>query len=124
MGAKCSLFVRMAHKPEEQGGEVHTLTVLEELRREARKLWGNSGDLYSRVDELLRKLADPTMVDIPLNLPFRVEMWDSDHIRMVVSASTTVSIAHGAFDAATRMYPDRHWTLRNGILLIRKHGPA
>ena len=114
----------MDYRPEDQTGVLHALTVLEALRAEASKLWGSTSDFYVRVDELLRKLADPNMQDVPLNLPFRVEMWDRKNIQMVVSASSTVSIAHGAFDAATRIYPDRRWTLRNGILVIREHGAS
>jgi hypothetical protein len=89
----------------------------------------NSGahrrDSYFRIDELLRELANPNLHDIPTNLPFRVEMWDrtNQHIRWVVSASSSVAIGHAALDAAVANFPGQRFTLRNGILVIRSHDP-
>ena len=60
----------------EGDGQLHTLSVLEQLR-EASKGWGASSEAYFRVGELLRQLANPNLHDIPRNLPFRVEMWDA-----------------------------------------------
>ena len=57
-------------------GQLHTLTVLEQLREASKNLWGASSAAYVQVDELLRQLANPNLHDIPRNLPFRVEMWD------------------------------------------------
>jgi hypothetical protein len=59
-------------------------------------------------------------------MPFRVEMWDSDdqHIRWVAATCDTVSVAHGAFDAAIKTYPNYRWKLRNGMLVLRKHEPS
>ena len=37
---------------------------------------GASSKAYFRVDELLSKLANPNLHDIPRNLLFRAEMWD------------------------------------------------
>src|SRR5271170_7528644 len=54
-------------------GQLHTLGLLERLRAECKTLWGTSSELYFRVDELLRELANPNLHDIPTNLPFRVE---------------------------------------------------
>ena len=75
-------------------GQLHTLGLLERLRAECKTLWGTSSELYFRVDELLRELANPNLHDIPTNLPFRVEMWDrhDQHIRWVISASSSVSM--------------------------------
>jgi hypothetical protein len=106
-------------------GQLHTLGLLERLRAECKDLWGTSSELYFRVDELLRELANPNLHDIPTNLPFRVEMWDrhDKHIRWVVSASSSVAIAHAALDIAIANYPNERFTLRNGALLIREHPP-
>jgi hypothetical protein len=75
----------MAHQPE-QNGEIHTITLLERLRNDARTLWDSTYGFYWKVDELLRQVANPNLHDIPLNLQFRVEMWDrlNQHIRFVV----------------------------------------
>jgi outer membrane scaffolding protein for murein synthesis (MipA/OmpV family) len=43
------------------------------------------------------------------------------YVRWVVSASSTVALAHAVFDAATAKYPDQRFKLRNGILVIREH---
>src|SRR6476469_9891395 len=74
---------------DEADGQLHTLSVLEQLRDASKGLWGASSEAYFRVDELLRQLANPNLHDIPRNLPFRVEMWDQSdqHIRWVIAAS-------------------------------------
>jgi hypothetical protein len=109
-------------EPPETDGQLHTLGLLEQLRVECGKLWGASSDAYFRVDKLLRELANPNLHDIG-NLHFRVELWDrhAEHIRWVVSASSNVLIAHGAFDAAVANYPDQRFCLRQGVMLIREH---
>jgi hypothetical protein len=50
-------------------------------------------------------------------------MWDRNeqHVRWVISASASVAIGHAALDAAIANYPEQHFTLRNGILVIRQH---
>src|ERR1700722_9038571 len=103
----------------EADGQLHTLSVLEQLRDASKGLWGASSEAYFRVDELLRQLANPNLHDIPRNLPFRVEMWDGSdqQIRWVIAASASVAVG----DAAIANYPDQRFTLRNGILVIRQH---
>jgi hypothetical protein len=78
--------------------------------------------LYQRVDKLLRELANPNLHDIA-NMSFRVELWDRHalHIRWVVAAAGSVSIARVAFDEATKNWPDEHFTLRQGRMVIRAH---
>ena len=67
-----------------------------------------------------------TCMTFRTNLPFRVEMWDrhDQHIRWTVAASTSVAIGHAALDTAIATYPTERFTLRNGILVIRQHGPG
>ena len=57
---------------------------------------------------------------------FKVELWDryANHVRWVVAATSTVAIAHVAFDAAIANWPDERFTLRQGIMLIREHNPT
>ena len=116
----------MSQDPTADDGQLHTLGLLEQLRKECSRHWDTSSALYHRVDGLLRELANPNLHDISTRLPFRVELWDRDaqHIRWVVAASSSVAIAHAALDAAIANYPDRRFTLRNGILVIREHGPS
>jgi hypothetical protein len=104
-------------------GQLHTLGLLEQLRDECKSLWSGSSAAYFRVDGLLQQLANPNLHDIPRNLPFRVEMWDrgEQHVRWVISASASVAVGHAALNAAIANYPDQHFTLRNGILVIRQH---
>jgi hypothetical protein len=106
-------------------GQLHTLALLEQLRAECAVLWGTSSTLYHRVDGLLRELANPNLHDIPMRLPFRVEMWDrsDQHVRWVIAASASVAVGHAALDAAIASYPDQRFTLRNGILVIREYAP-
>jgi hypothetical protein len=108
---------------DEGDGQLHTLSVLEQLREASKSLWGASSAAYFRVDELLRQLANPNLHDIPRNLPFRVEMWDhpDQHIRWVIAASASVAVGHAAMDGAIANYPEQRFTLRNRILVIRRH---
>jgi hypothetical protein len=110
----------------EDNDQLYTLGLLERLRIECKSLWGASSDAYFRVDKLLRELANPNLHDIPTRLPFRVEMWDrhDQHIRWVMAASSSVAIGHAALDVAIANYPGQRFTLRNGILVIREHGPV
>jgi len=115
----------MSQDPSEHDAQLHTLGLIEELRTECKGMWGTSSELYFRIDELLRELANPNLHDIPTRLPFRVEMWDrhDQHIRWVMAASSSVAIGHAALDAAIANYPGQRFTLRNGILVIRQHAP-
>jgi hypothetical protein len=114
--------------PEDDAGEAQLLTLglLEQLRAECKSLWGASSEAYFRVDDLLRQLANPNLHDIPMRLPFRIEMWnESDqHVRWVIAASASVAVGHAALDAAIANYPGQRFTLRNGALLIREHTPT
>ena len=56
----------------EQGGQLHTLGLLEQLCAESSQLWGNSSKVYFRMDKLLREPANPNLHDIPGNFPNRV----------------------------------------------------
>lgn len=105
----------------DEDGQIHTLSLLERLRTECRELWGSSSALYHRVDDLLRELANPNFQDIPMRLPFRVELWNRNqhHIRWVSS----IAIGRAAFDVAISTHIREHLTLRNGAQLIRQHMP-
>ncbi len=113
----------MSQAPED--GQLHTLGLLEQLREECQQLWGTSSEFYFRIDALLRELANPNLHDIPVRLPFRVELWDrhDQHIRWVIAAASSVAVGHAALDAAIASYPDQRFTLRNGIQVIREHVP-
>jgi len=108
----------MSRKPNEDEGQLQTLGLLEQLRDASKDLWGASSKAHFRVDGLLRQLASPNLHDIPIQLPFRVELWDrsDQHIRWVVAASSSAAIGHAALDAAIANYPDQRFTLRNGKL--------
>jgi hypothetical protein len=57
---------------------------------------------------------------------YRVELWDrhANHIRWTVAASGSVAVAHAAFEQAAKDWSHEHFTLRQGIMLIREHNPA
>jgi hypothetical protein len=54
----------MASPPFEEDGQLHTLGLIEELRSECKRMWGTSSELYFRIDELLRELANPNLHEI------------------------------------------------------------
>jgi hypothetical protein len=98
---------------QEDDGQLHTLGLLEKLRAESSELWGSSSKLYHRVDELLRELANPNLHEIA-NMSFRVELWDrhAQHVRWMIAAAGTITIAQAAFDAAIASWPGERFTLR------------
>ena len=104
--------------------EIYTLGLLERVRSECKDLWGTSS-LHQRVDDLLRELANPNLQDIPMRLPFRVELWDRDqqHIRWVIAATSSIVIGRAAFDVAVSTHPREYLTLRNGAQVVRQHTP-
>jgi hypothetical protein len=52
-------------------------------------------------------------------------LWDrhAQHIRWVLAASVSVTIAHAALDTAICEYPGQRLTLRKGSMVIRDHKP-
>jgi len=112
----------MSRDPED-GGQILTLGLLEQLRRECTGYWDTSFVLHSNIDRLLRELANPNLHDIPGNFQNRVELWDREgvHLRWVVAAAGNVSIGRAAFEAAIANWPHERFTLRQGALLIREH---
>jgi hypothetical protein len=115
----------MSQDPSDQDGQLYTLGLLERLRAESGAVQGAYSDLYRRVDKLLRELENPNLHDIA-NMSFRVELWDrqAQHVRWVVAAAGTVSVAHAAFDQAIKNWPEQRFTLRQGIMIIREHPPT
>ena len=75
---------------------------------------------------MLRQLANPNLHDVNLATAFRIELWDRygrDHLRMVIAATSSITIAHAAFDAAIRQYVSERLTLRKGAMVHRKYDP-
>jgi hypothetical protein len=116
----------MTGRPVEVDGQLHTLGLIEELRAECKRMWGTSSDLYFRIDELLRELANPNLHEIFSSRAFQVELWDryGQHIRWVVAAAASVTIGHAAFDGAVAQFPAERLTLRKGMMVIREHPPT
>lgn len=109
----------------DEDGQLHTLGLIEELRAECKRMWGTSSDLYFRIDELLRQLANPNLHGVFPVSAFRVELWDrhAQNIRWVVAVTASITIGHAAFDAAVSQYPGERLSLRKGSLVIRERGP-
>jgi len=114
----------MSQELPDNDGQLHTLGLLEQLRKECGLQWDTSSTLYRRIDGLLRELANPNLHEIA-NLSHHVELWDRNgqQIRWLVAAAGTVTIGHAALDAAIKSWPHERFTLRQGIQLIREHAP-
>lgn len=106
----------------DEDGPLHTLGLPEQLRAPCGDLWGRCSKLYFRVDEILRQLSIPNLHDIA-NMGFRIELWDrhANRMRRTVAASGSVSVAHATFEQAAKDWPHQHFTLRQGMMLIREH---
>ncbi len=59
----------------EDDGQLHTLGLLERLRKETGLIQGQHSDLYRRVDSLLREIENPNLHNIA-NMSYRVELWE------------------------------------------------
>ena len=106
----------------EKDGQAVTLELLEQLRKDCAALWHNSHELYSRIDDALRQLANPNLHSINLTTAYQIEMWDrygKDNLRWVLAAAAQVYIGHAAFDEALKHYPGERLTLRHGMLTLR-----
>jgi hypothetical protein len=91
----------------EHDGQIHTLGLLEQLREDLRRYGHENGELYHRVDKALRELANPNLHDVELAHAFRIELWDrygKDNLRMTIAATSSIVIAHAAFDVAITEY--------------------
>jgi hypothetical protein len=115
----------MATQPADEDGQLHTLGLLERLRRETGLIQGQYSELYRTVDRLLREIENPNLHDIA-NMNYRVELWDEYalHVRWVIAAVGHIYVARAAFDQAVKTFPNQRLTLRNGILLICEHPPS
>ena len=56
---------------------------------------------------------------------FKIELWDrhAQHVRWVIAASASVTVAHAALDTAIAEYPGQRLTLRKGAMVLREHPP-
>jgi hypothetical protein len=116
------MFCSMSAGDDEQ---LHTLGLLERLRKETGLIQGQYSDLYPRVDSLLREIENPNLHDIA-NMSYRVELWErhADHIRWTIAASGSIVLARAAFDAAVKKWPHERFTLRQGIMTMREYPPT
>jgi hypothetical protein len=111
----------MSQDPEPQG-QIYTLDMLERLH-EGLRLYGNAqNDLYYRIDALLRELRNPNLHTVELTTAYQIELWDrygKDHLRMVIAVTSSIGIAHAAFDTAIKEHPNERLTLRWRTRLMR-----
>ena len=114
----------MTNEPEEDG-QLYALGLIEELRDDLRAFDGAKDALYSRIERALRELANPNLHDVNLVSAFKIELWDRygrDHLRLVIAATSSIVVAHAAFDAAVAQYSGERLTLRKGAMVLREHG--
>jgi hypothetical protein len=112
----------MIQELQDEDRQLHTLGLLEQLRKALHDYQGVNNDLYFKIDRALRELANPNLHELNLDCGFRIEVWDrygNDHLRMCIAASNSVVVAHAGFDAALKEYPNDRLTLRNRSMLMR-----
>jgi hypothetical protein len=100
--------------------------LLERLHEGLRDFGRTKDEIYWRIDALLRELRNPNLHEVELTTAYQVELWDrygKGHLRMVIAATSSVIIAHAAFDAAVKQYAAEHLTLRKGAMVLRVHKP-
>jgi hypothetical protein len=107
---------------DEGDGQLHTLSVLEQLSEASKGLWGASSEISASMNFCDSWPIQTCTISRTIS-PFGVEMWDQSdqHIRWVIAASASVAIGQAAMDAAIANYPDQRFTLRKGLLVIRQH---
>jgi len=110
----------------EPEGQIYTLNLLERLHEGLRDFGRTKDELYWRIDALLRELRNPNLHEVELTTAFQIELWDrhgKSHLRMVLAATSSIMIAHAAFDAAVKQYAAEHLTLRKGAMVLRDYKP-
>ena len=111
------------HEPQ---GQLYTLALLERLHHGLDAFGTAKDELYFRIDRLLRELANPNLHEVGLITAYQIEVWDRyghDQLRMVIAVTSSIEIAHAAFDAAVRQYACERLTLRKGAMVLRDHKP-
>jgi hypothetical protein len=117
------MFSFCSHDRPEIDGQLHSLGLIEKLRDDLRAFDGAKGELYYRLEEVLRELANPNLHDVNLVTAFKIELWDRygrDHLRMIIAATSSIAIAQAAFDAAVAQYSGERLTLRKGAMVLRE----
>jgi hypothetical protein len=112
------------HEPQ---GQLYTLDLLERLHYGLDAFGAAKDELYFRIDRLLRELANPNLHEVGLVTAYHIEVWDRyghDHLRMGIAVTSSIGIAHAAFDAAVGQYADERLTLRKGAMILRDHKPS
>ena len=120
----CSPWVK--GQKSSQRGQIYTLDLLKRLHKGLRDFGQTKDELYWRIDALLRELRNPNLHEVELTTAYQVELWDrhgKSHLRMVIAATSSIMIAHAAFDAAVKEYAAEHLTLRKGTMVLRDHKP-
>jgi hypothetical protein len=110
----------------EPEGQIYTLNLLERLHDGLRDFDKTKDNLYWRIDALLRELRNPNLHQVEPTTAFQIELWDrhgKSHLRMVLAATSSIMIAHAAFDAAVKQYATERLTLRKGAMVLRDHTP-
>jgi hypothetical protein len=110
----------------EPEGQIYTLNLLERLHAGLRDFGQTKDELYWRIDALLRELRNPNLHEVELTTAYQIELWDrygKDHLRMVIAATSSIMVAHAAFDAAVKQYATEHLMLRKGAMVLRDHKP-
>jgi hypothetical protein len=112
------------HNEPEQDGQIHVLGLLEQLRDALRTYGQGNNELYFRVNNALRELANPNLHEVELATAFRIELWDrygKGNVRMTIAVTSSIVIAQAAYDVAASEHANEHLTLRKGALVPREH---
>jgi hypothetical protein len=106
--------------------EAYTLGLLVDLRDLCQKIGDSHFRMAAELHDLLRKVAHPGVSDVDKDLTFRVQQQAfgeyGETIR-TISLNGNKDVAHAAFDAAVRCYPNQRWLLLWGSYIVKKHEP-
>jgi hypothetical protein len=117
----------MSQDLESEDSQLCKLGLLERLHEGLRGYGEAGSELYYRIDRLSRELASPNLYEIGLTNSFQIELWDrygKSHLRMVIAVTSSIMVAHAAFDAAVKQYANERLTLRKARWWLRDHQPG
>ena len=114
----------------EDEGDAHTLGLLVDLRDLCTKIADNHHQYASQLHDLLRQVQNPNVHGLDKELTFRVEQLDEtaaedQYPEMFRSLllNCSVKLAHAAFEAACKCYPNRRLILKWGSYVLERYEP-
>ena len=110
----------------EDEGDAHTLGLLLDMRELCTRIAEEHHGYAAQLHDLVRQIQNPNVHGLDKEMGFRIEdIGDGElpSINRAISLNCSAEVAHGAFAAATKAYPNRRMRLKWGAYIIETYEP-